>query len=210
MPLQSFQAKDQQSGWALWFITESEEALQQHVHESIPVEITSHQKRLEWLAGRLLIKTLVEKCGLVFQGMTKDEFGKPHLIHHSHFISLSHSYPFVAAQIDQYSLVGIDIEQPKEKLLKIAHRVLSKEEVQDAGMDTVKHCVYWCGKEALYKIDGKKGLHFINQLNITPFLLEKSGKLHGIISSNSGKQKVTLGYEVHQDFVVVYTINLAL
>ena len=62
------------------------------------------------------------------------EVAKPSLDQNSHHISLSHSYPYVAAQIDSHA-VGIDVEQPKEKLLRIAHRVFNKAEVKDAGTD---------------------------------------------------------------------------
>jgi hypothetical protein len=81
---------------------------------------------------------------------------------------------------------------------------LSPTELQDAGNNLTKHCVYWCAKEALYKIDGKKGLHFSNQLNIEPFELQEAGGLKGIISRFE-KQMVHLAYVVDKEFVLVYT-----
>ncbi|HCZ37291.1 MAG TPA: 4-phosphopantetheinyl transferase, partial [Cytophagales bacterium] len=52
MPLMKLQKDNAQSGWALWFITESEEELQQASGEVIDNTIASYPKRLEWLAGR--------------------------------------------------------------------------------------------------------------------------------------------------------------
>jgi phosphopantetheinyl transferase len=97
--------------------------------------------------------------------------------------------------------VGIDLEQPKEKLLKVAPRVLSNEELIDAGTDIVKHCIYWCAKEALYKLDGKGGLHFSTQLLIKPF----ERRLEGFIKGRIHQNEFELGYQVNNDFVVVYT-----
>ncbi len=206
MPVSKIEWTKEQSGWALWHITEPEEALAlQLTPEVCPQDIVSKLKRLEWMAGRILIRILVEKAGLTYNGLYKDEFGKPFLKDHPHHISLSHSYPHVAAQIDRLQSVGIDVEQPKEKLLKIAHRVLSKSEEIDAGSDIQKNCVYWCAKEALYKIYGKRGLSFSEHLNVSPFLLNQSGSLVGKISIQNNVQLINLEYSLEDDFVLVYT-----
>jgi 4'-phosphopantetheinyl transferase len=205
MPLVKMKKVGTQSSWALWLIAETEPELSFDAMESCPDEIISVQKRLEWLSGRALLKALVGNCGLNYQGIRKDEYGKPFLKEHSFQISLTHSFPYVAAQIHNSESVGIDLEQPKEKLLKIAHRVLSPSELADAGEDIVKHCVYWCSKEALYKIYGKRGLHFENQLNLEPFELQTEGVLSGRINVNEVMMQVTLSYVVETDYVIVYT-----
>ncbi len=205
MPLLKIQKTDKQSGWALWFITEQELELTEASGEQVDSSIVSYTKRLEWLAGRALIKSLVEQCGLEFYGLAKDKFGKPFLKGYSHPISLSHSYPYVAAQIDTKIEVGIDLEQPKSKLLTIAHRVLSPSELQDAGSDIVKHCIYWCAKEAMYKSYGKRGLHFADHLLISPFELKRCGDLEGKIIANGYSRELELIYSVQPDYVLVYT-----
>jgi 4'-phosphopantetheinyl transferase len=205
MPLMKMNKVGRESTWALWLITESEEELGFEAMETCPEEIISSQKRLEWLSGRALLKTLVENCGLNYVGIRKDEYGKPFLKEHDFQISLSHSYPYVAAQIHNSQSVGIDLEQPKDKLLKIANRVLSLSEQTDAGQNIIKHCVYWCAKEALYKIYGKRGLHFENQLNLDPFELQTAGDLNGQIKIEAQAIKVSLSYIVHSEYVMVYT-----
>jgi len=205
MPLLKIQKNSEQSGWALWFITETEQELSEISGESIDNTIISYTKRLEWLAGRALIKSLVEQCGLDFYGLEKDEYGKPFLKEHTHPISLSHSFPYVAAQIDQTTEVGIDLEQPKPKLLNIAPRVLSSQELEDAGTDITKHCVYWCAKEALYKSYGKRGLHFADQLNVEPFTLMRSGELRGKILADGYSRELGLIYSIQPDYVLVHT-----
>jgi 4'-phosphopantetheinyl transferase len=205
MPLVKSEMTGNESAWGLWEITETEQELGFIALESAPDEVIAPSKRLEFLAGRALVKTLVEKIGGEYTGIRKDEQGKPYLKDQQHEISLSHSSPYVAAQINRGGAVGIDIEQPKEKLLRVASRVLSDDEEKDAGSDIIKHCVYWCAKEAMYKIYGKRGLHFNNQLNLDPFELKKSGKLTGYIRVNGVPTVVSLGYLIKQDYVLVYT-----
>jgi 4'-phosphopantetheinyl transferase len=205
MPLLKIENTSKESGWAIWSIEESEQELSFLSFEQCPEEIISPLKRLEWLAGRVLIKTLLERNSLTYSGIHKDEFGKPYLRDLPHHISLSHSYPYVAAQLDMNQSVGIDLEQPKEKLLAIASRVLSEIELEDASIDLRKHCLYWCAKEAMYKIYGKKRLHFSNQLNVAPFELQLAGFLKGTITVNDQKQNVDLIYQIEPNFVLVYT-----
>ena len=205
MPIYKIDSIGKECTVGIWHIQETEQALAYEAFEQCPEELVSQQKRLEWLAVRSLIKKLVETYHLSYAGILKDEFGKPYLRELSHHISLSHSYPFVAAQIDQSQSVGIDLEQPKKKLLAIAPRVLSSEELENAGTDIIKHCVYWCAKETMYKMYGKRGLHFSNQLNIEQFSLEESGTLKGYITANNQKQNVNLNYRIEKDFVLVYT-----
>lgn len=191
---------------ALWHITEDESFLADQLKPlTYPKEVISPQKRLEWMCGRLLIRHLVDSMGLQFHGIEKDNYGKPFLKNLNHHISLSHSYPYVAAQIDPSHSVGIDIEQPKEKLLRVAPRVLNSAELENAGTDIIKHCIYWSAKEALYKIYGKRGLLFTNNLSIQPFELKKTGPLKGLISTEGGSVFAELQYIVHKDYVLVYS-----
>src|SRR5258708_21041591 len=109
MPLREFHQNEPQGSWAVWHISEDESHLSSGIIGSIPEEITSKKKRLEWLAGRQLLVTLCNHLGLRYFGVRKDEFGKPFLEKYSHHISLSHSFPYVAAQIDYNHPVCIDL-----------------------------------------------------------------------------------------------------
>jgi phosphopantetheinyl transferase len=99
--------------------------------------------------------------------------------------------------------VGIDLEQPKEKLLRIAPRILAPQELQDAGTDVVKHCVYWCAKETLIKIYGRKDLTLAHNLLVSPFELSQNGHLVGRILANDKETAIPLIYYVSDGFVVV-------
>jgi len=205
MPLSKIESTGPQSAWGLWHITEDEPDLSYLSFESCPEEIVHPQKRLEYLAGRALMKALVESAQLPYEGLRKDEFGKPFLKVHPHSISLSHSYPYVAAQLSRDHIVGIDVEQIKEKLRQVGPRVLSSEEVKDAGDDLVKLCIYWCAKEALYKIHGVRNVLFSDHLHVSPFELLETGALNASIDMVGGERNVLLRYHVTKAYVVVYT-----
>ena len=88
MPLQQTHTLGKERVWAIWHVTESETELSFAAMESCPEEIVSLQKRLEWLAARALLKSMLDDIGLQYYGLRKNEFGKPFLKEHSHHISL--------------------------------------------------------------------------------------------------------------------------
>ncbi len=192
--------------WALWRIEEEEDTLADMVApiEKLSDSITSPQKRLEWMAGRVLVKEVMEAMDLNFQGIVKDEFGKPFPAGYDYQLSLSHSFPFVAVLLDKYESVGIDLEQPKEKLLRIAPRIHDADELKDAGTDIIKHCIYWCAKETLIKIYGKKDLVFSENMKILPFDRQLEGDIIGKIIVKGNERVIPLYYKVYSEFVLVF------
>src|SRR5258706_6975064 len=206
MALKEIHQTGNQSGWAIWHVEESGDQLANKIIGTPPEELTHGNKKLEWLAARHLVLSLSNHLGLRYFGIRKDAFGKPFLEKYPHHLSLSHSFPYVAVQIDHDHPVGIDLEQPKNKILKIGSRIFSPVELADAGTDVIKHTVYWCAKEALYKIHGKGNVHFSNQLNVEPFLLQEEGTLKGTIFSEK-KMNVNLDYKIEPDYISVRTGN---
>lgn len=206
MPLEKIEINNNRA-WARWKIEEQEEELARLIlpFEVIADTITNPLKRLEWMAGRMVVKTLMEQTGLVFQGVTKDSHGKPFPVGCNYHLALSHSYPYVAALLDKHKSAGIDLEQPKSKLLKIAGRVLDKIELIDAGDDLTKHCIYWCAKETLVKVHGKKDLIFVENLKVNPFALAKNGNITGRIIVDTIETCVPLTYSVEENFVMVFS-----
>lgn len=160
--------------WAIWEILESEQALYDlssltPKEESELASIHHEWKRKEYLAGRLVLKAIVENQDRVFKGIYKDNFGKPFLIGSDFHISLSHSFPFATAILHLKEPVGIDIEKPQDKLLHIAQKFLSEEERIATGDDLQALCVFWCAKEVLYKIYGRKQLTLKSALYVSGY-----------------------------------------
>ena len=207
MPLEKIEHKANYS-WGLWRITEQENVLQNNLTtvDSIPENITHPNKRLEFYSGRVLAKLLLEQRGLTYDGVTKNDDGKPSFKNHALQLSLSHSFPYVAALIHTTNSAGIDVEQPKTKLLKIAPRILNPIELNDAGTNETKLCVYWCAKESLIKVYGKKDLVFATEMSIDSFRLETCGTITGRIVKNETQTVIPLTYQVFNDFVMVHSM----
>jgi 4'-phosphopantetheinyl transferase len=204
MPLEKISLEHDRA-WALWQIREDEPALAEQLpSETVPPSITNVQKRCEWLSGRILVREVMQAMGLTYQGITKNEYGKPFPAGYPYQLSLSHSYPYVGVLIDKVESVGIDLEQPKKKLFNIANRVLHLSELDDAGSDLLKHCIYWCAKEVMVKIHGKKDLTFAQNLLINPFLRKSEGDITGRIIANDTVRTVPLYYRLYPNFILVF------
>lgn len=207
MPVEKIEHKADFS-WGLWRITESESALQHALTavDSIPENVTHPNKRLEFLSGRVLAKLLLEQRGFSYTGISKNEDGKPHFNNQPIHLSLSHSFPYVGALLNTTNSAGIDVEQPKAKLLKIAPRILNPVELDDAGTDEIKLCVYWCAKESLVKVYGKKDLIFATEMSIDSFRLDTCGTLTGHILKNETNRTIPLTYQIFDGFVMVHSM----
>jgi phosphopantetheinyl transferase len=131
--------------------------------------ISHSVQRVEWLACRVAIRQLAEAEGIVYTGLQKDEFGKPHLIDSPCHISLSHTQGWAAVVLHKTKPVGIDIEPIREQFKRVVPRVLSEDELTDAAGNPARLAVYWCAKEALYKLYGKRKLTFREHLHVEPF-----------------------------------------
>lgn len=127
-------------------------------------------QRVEWLACRVAVRQLAEMQGLSYAGLQKDHFGKPHLVGLPWAISLSHTGGWAAAVLHRSRPVGIDIEPIRDQFRRVVPRVLSPDEIAHADGDSGRLAVYWCAKEALYKLYGQPNLTFREHLHVEPFI----------------------------------------
>lgn len=131
--------------------------------------ITHPDQRVEWLACRVAVRQLAEVKGGTYLGMFKDEFGKPHLVGQAAHISISHTSGWAAAVWHPSHPVGIDIEPMRDKFTRVVPRILSESEIAHADGNPARLAVYWCAKESLYKLYGKRQLSLRQHLHIDPF-----------------------------------------
>jgi phosphopantetheinyl transferase len=174
MPIIIQKRYSNQSHLAVWHITESHDELQAMLPSEILTDaelasIHHPQKQVEFFCSRLTIKYLTDKLGIKYVGIKKDEYGKPYLVDSDWQFSLTHTLEYIAVVMHETKALGIDLEQPSQKLLRIAHKFLSETERHDADSDLDKLCIYWSAKEALYKLYGKRKVIFIDNLLISPF-----------------------------------------
>ncbi|HSC52683.1 MAG TPA: 4'-phosphopantetheinyl transferase superfamily protein [Phnomibacter sp.] len=176
MPLFYSQTIDPFTKLAIWHITEDESFFL----EWVPVsrEFTHPHKRLQHLAGRFLLQHLFPDFPLSLIQIATTR--KPYLPQESHHFSISHCGNYAAAIVSTRQRVGIDIEQPSERVLKIAPKFLHEQEVAllqpFAGSELVKRAtLLWCAKEAMYKWYSLGEIDFKQHLRVNEIHLEEQG-----------------------------------
>ena len=135
----------------IWKINESSDALS--ILTDQKTDVKNENKKKEFYASRVLIQKMCEELNILFEGIRKDNNGKPHLIKSKYHISISHKFPYVSV-IFNTKKCGIDIERIDEKVKKIKSKFLSEEEELVVGENLKKLVEYWSMKETAYKVDG--------------------------------------------------------
>lgn len=152
----------------------------------------SHQK------GFLAVRMILQHLGLTDYNLVYDESGKPNLMlevgswkleqsiksnqtkpfiqnlsPNTYKISISHSFDFSAIVISNKN-VGLDVEQIKEKNLKIAPRFMNIKHLEGLNEDEAmkKATVIWGIKETVFKLKNEKGISFPNHVFEENFNLE--------------------------------------
>jgi phosphopantetheinyl transferase len=141
--------------------------------------------------------------------MDYDPVGKPFLTGESTHISVSHSHDKLAIMCDCKAPTGVDIEQVRDKVLRIKHKFLNKKELKCANDNVEKLITYWACKEALYKINGLEKIDFVTHLAVDDFEMRESGTVTGTVRVENFHKKYLLHYEKLEDYVLVYVLNEA-
>lgn len=198
--------------WAIWQVDEPEEWLLEQAHltqlEWMELERMKGNRRKEFLSGRMLLNHLGDQ--LRNYPCRKDEYGKPHLEGHPWSISFSHSFQYSAA-IAGPKKVGIDIELIHHRVLKIASKFLRPEEKDAwiAGGESLHHllCI-WGGKEALYKMWGKRGLDWKAHIVIPPFTFAGLyGTFSGYVQKHGLKMDATIHYRMEDSLIWIWAVE---
>lgn len=132
--------------------------------------MASHSgKQAQQLATRYLLREL--DANFPLDEIQIDLGGKPVLPNHQLKFNVSHTSRFAAAIISKDYSVGIDAEKIDERVLKIQHKFLHKDEQvftdQLMGFQKVELLTkYWTIKEAVFKWWGKGGVDFSNDIKI--------------------------------------------
>ncbi len=171
MPEYLFKTYNTEVSVLVWEITESREELLSQLPESILEDnvflaIQVPHLQVEFLVGRLITSLICRYLNIDYQGITKDEHGKPHLINVPWEMTLSHAKSFVVVAVHPTKPIGVDIEKPSQKLKRIMPRLFSPSENAMVGSDLKKMSWFWSAKEALYKLYGKRGIDFREHLQL--------------------------------------------
>ncbi|HEY8931332.1 MAG TPA: 4'-phosphopantetheinyl transferase superfamily protein, partial [Mucilaginibacter sp.] len=202
------QQVDDDTEFAIWKIEEEADELYSQLRldeqEQAHYESLKKGKRnLHWLGTRVLLRKMLQTDEFI--DCKVDAHGKPYLVNLPYHISLSHSFDYAAVMIGKEP-VGIDIEQIKDKVERIAHKFMKKEEMAFlTPADRIKQLyACWCAKEAVYKCYGRKEVSFADNIPIEPFHFEGHGWLKAHLLKDDVSIKYDVGYLQYEDYMVGY------
>lgn len=187
----------------LWKISEDIEELNRAVklndssqNRVDSMKSESHQK------GFLAVRMLLQHIGYNDFDLYYDAFGKPHLSD-GKCISISHSHTFSAIAISDHP-IGLDVEQVKEKILKIASRFMDVSHLENLSETEKmkKATVIWGIKESIFKIKNESGISFPKHIFEKEFNLE-SKKTIAQLQFNSITENFNVVFDSVEDYIYV-------
>ncbi len=194
----------------IWEIEETEafflDLMNLSNEETKHLEVITGYRRVEWLAGRYLLKQNVRE---ISNGICAiDDAGKPFLEDTDLQFSLSHSNGRVALLLSKKQ-VGVDIQRIQPKITRIAHKFISEAEWKSVTPDFEIEAMHilWGAKEALYKAYGKRQLEFIDHILIEPFDPTFVGKTTGRVEKEGYIEHYDIKYEIADAFALITAIQ---
>ncbi len=187
----------------LWKITEDIDEL----HHAVKLN-NSSQNRVDSMKseshqkGFLSVRMLLQHVGYNDFDLYYDSFGKPHLTDGKH-ISISHSHTFSAIAISNQP-IGLDVEQVKEKILKIASRFMDVSHLENLSeIEKMKKAtVIWGIKESIFKIKNIEGISFRNHIFEKDFLFENK-RAEAKLMFNNNEEKFNILFDSIEDYIFV-------
>ncbi|QNL50652.1 4'-phosphopantetheinyl transferase superfamily protein [Olivibacter sp. SDN3] len=213
MPLVYLKEIDENTRFAIWKIEESAEDLLSKLQlsrseKAFLKRLNKGKRTLNWLGTRVLLRKMLDTPGYV--DCPSDENGKPYLVNFPHKISLSHSFDYAAVMLSTKHEVGIDMELVKPKIELIAKKFMKPQELADLATDKRIEQLYacWCAKEAVYKLQGKKGVSFKDNIFIEPFQYsEAGGFLKARLNGPYQESAYTIYYERFEAYMLGYVMG---
>jgi len=152
---------------AIWKWTELPDQLKElypeYKNDKEFIKIKNHKRQIEWITTHILLKDL---CHDKFKLYHKEN-GKP-IIRSKDFsyISISHSKNMAGIFLNKKSDIGLDIENSKRNFKRVITKYLSNEELLLAGSIPNGLGLFWCIKEAAFKISKKGSSNYIKEISI--------------------------------------------
>lgn len=162
----------------------------------------SHQK------GFLAVRMILQHLEYTDFDLIYDEFGKPHLKPQGCSIkdlelSISHSHDFSAIVISEQK-VGLDLEQLKDKTLKIAPRFMDISHLENLSTeDKIKKAtVIWGIKESIFKLKNEVGISFSDHISETAFTFDDKITT-ATLKFNNKEEKFKIRFDQEEDYIFV-------
>ncbi len=202
---------DNKAEIAVWQITETEEELKSMC--SVPNDemeeiswIRSESLRKQRLAVRALLDQLFEEK--VY--LSHHDNGKPFLENMVTNISITHTDRYVAIILHESEDVGIDIESLDRDFSAVEKKALSEDEIEDLDDERKNEqlAIYWCAKEAIYKLTSQYGVDFAEQIEVDGFRFHDEGDLDATFTDDDGyEHELELHYMTFDRHVMVWVVE---
>ena len=195
----------------VWQITETEEELKEL--SSTPSDemeeisfIRSESLRKQRLAVRALLNTLFDEK--VY--LSHHDNGKPYLENNPVNISITHTEKYVAVILHEEENVGIDIESLDRDFSAVEKKALSEDEIDDLEDEKRNEqlAIYWCAKEAVFKLLSRYNVDFAEQIEIERFRPRGEGELEATFTSKKDdEEEFDLEYITFDRHVLVWVVG---
>ncbi|MFC3198822.1 4'-phosphopantetheinyl transferase family protein [Parapedobacter deserti] len=211
MALAYLRELDNNVRFAIWRIEESADDLISRLQlddreKAVLSRLNKGKRTLHWLATRVLLRTMLDTPGFI--DCPSDDNGKPYLANFPQRISLTHSFEYAAVMMSDNGEVGIDLELVKAKILRIADKFMKAQELESIGRHHIeKLYACWCAKEAVYKLQGNKGVSFKDNMTILPFDFQDQGVLFLDLDAVNRQERFKVYYEKFQEYMLGYVVE---
>jgi phosphopantetheine--protein transferase-like protein len=195
----------------VWQITETEEELTSL--SATPTDemeeisfIKSESLRKQRLAVRALLNALFDEK--VY--LSHHDNGKPYLENNAVNISITHTEKYVAVILHEEEDCGIDIESLDRDFSAVEKKALSEDEIEDLEEEKRNEqlAIYWCAKEAIFKLLSRYNVDFAEQIEIERFRPRGEGELEAtFIDKNEDEQEFNLEYMTFDRHVMVWVVE---
>ena len=190
----------------LWKFTETTAELLPYFSEKELLDpnflkYTYEKRKVEWLVTRVLTRQLI---GSDFT-ISYLNSGKP-ILKHDRFnhLSISHSRDFAAVILHEHLNVGIDIEETTRDFNRIEKKYLSDIEIRQTNKNPQQQCLYWCAKEAIFKLVDDDGVDFKQQIRI---IRESETQLFAKFISSGNESIFQLHHQFFSEHCLVWVID---
>jgi 4'-phosphopantetheinyl transferase len=202
----------------IWKIEESESWFASQLHiwpEELEqlARIQAPQKRLQWLASRLLVRRILMPKGKIVSEHLND--GRPVLRGSDKKVSYTHTGQWAMALICPQSFIpGVDIEHSHRVIPEIVqNRFLHPRELEiaeAAGSHAhILKILAWSAKETLFKCMGRNGISFKQDFYLhlpQEVIPDMKGILPATIYNHGNEKTVNVSYAFFRDLVCTWLV----
>ena len=191
----------------VWKITESEAELR--TMTSIPsdeLEEISYIKNESLRKQRLAVRALLDAMFEEKVYLSHHDNGKPYIENNAINISITHTDQYVAVILNEEDEVGIDCESLNRDFSAVEKKALSDEEIGELEDEQKNEqlAIYWCAKEAIFKLTSQYDVDFAEQIQIDGFRYRNEGELSATFTDKDGyEQELNLYYFTFDRHVLV-------